>query len=593
MSQETRPTRRGGRSAFVAAVLSLLFPGLGQLYAGAWRRAIAWAAAPVVLLLVGLGVILTTDRYALFGAALQSWFLTAVFIGNIALLGYRLLSVIDAWFVAGRPSDAEPRSWGLARAASVGGLLAVLLVTAGAHVAIAHYDSLATSLANCVFDATGTAQCAGNAATDEPTSSSAPPDTSEPTLSLPPVGTPLPDVTPPPWSGTDRLNILLVGVDQRPGQGAFNTDTMIVVSVDPVTARVAMFSIPRDTVDVPLPPGPLTHALGSVYTHKINSLVVAVRNRADLCPGASSQARGFNCLKSVLGYLYGLDIQYYAEVNFTGFTQVVDALGGVTIAVQSPVVDDKYPGDHGDLRVYIPTGVQHMDGAQALIYARSRHASNDFDRGARQQAVITSILAQTDINAILPRLDTLVAAFEQTVKTDVPRELLPKLLGLASKVDAHAIRSFVFAPPLYETEDYIPGVHDRIYPNAARIRAAVKTAFTSDPAFEANREKVAGEGATVWVLNGSNRSFLASDVANYLTYRGFDATAPTQKPPKPVASARIVIYNGAEDRLTATISQLESLFKVTVTLATDPTVPVDVVITVGASTTDLTPPPVP
>ena len=243
---------------------------------------------------------------------------------------------------------------------------------------------------------------------------------------------------------------------------------MIVVSIDPTTNRVAMFSIPRDTVDVPLPPGPLRHVFGNVYGGKINSFAAAVRNRPDLCPGANATSRGFNCLKSVLGYLYGLDVQYYAEVNFQGFTQVVDALGGVTIAVQSPVVDDRYPADAGGYeRIFIPSGIQHMDGAQALIYARSRHGSNDFDRGARQQRVLTALFAETDLGAILPRLDELVSAFEQTVRTDVPRELLPQLLGIAGKVDTKAIWSFVFAPPLYETEDYVPNVHDFIYPHVA------------------------------------------------------------------------------------------------------------------------------
>src|SRR5437763_241063 len=105
------------------------------------------------------------------------------------------------------------------------------------------------------------------------------------------------------------------------------------------------------------------------------------RLRPDLFPGNQAQ-RGFNALKATLGNLYGLQIDYYVEVNFDGFKQVLDTLGGVTINVQNPVTDNYYPGDDGRLhRVYIPTGIQHMTGAEALIYARSRHGSNDFDRG--------------------------------------------------------------------------------------------------------------------------------------------------------------------------------------------------------------------
>jgi len=351
-----------------------------------------------------------------------------------------------------------------------------------------------------------------------------------------------------------------LGIDQRPADSTFNTDTMIVVSIDPSTKRVAMFSIPRDTVNVPLPPGPLRSAFGLTYGQKINSFFTTVRDRADLCSGTSA-SRGYTCLKSVLGYLYGLDVQYYIQVNFDGFKKVVDALGGLTINVQSPVIDDTYPSDVGStLRIYIPSGIQHMTGAQALIYARSRHGSSDFDRSARQQRVITSVLAQTDIAAILRRIDDLAAAFKQTVRTDIPREIVPQLLGLAQGIDVKAIRSFVFAPPLYETEDYVPGVHDFLYPLVSKIRAAVKTAFTVDPNFEAQREKIAQELGIVWVLNGSSRPTEGDDVAGYLEYLGVNATAPNQKTAA-LATPQIVVYNGAESRLTATIAFLESTFR--------------------------------
>ncbi len=98
------------------------------------------------------------------------------------------------------------------------------------------------------------------------------------------------------------------GADQRPGEDTFNTDTMIVVSIDPVTGQVAMFSLPRDTVDVPVPPGPAQSVWGTTYGGKINVLVRANRNRSDLLPGTASQ-RGYNALKAILGNLYGLDIR--------------------------------------------------------------------------------------------------------------------------------------------------------------------------------------------------------------------------------------------------------------------------------------------
>ncbi len=600
MLQRRTVISASGPSPFAAAFLSLLFPGLGQLYAGDRRRALAWAAVPLLLVIVGVLVAVRLGRFGLLGLVVQPWFLGGLFAANLIVLAYRAASIVDAWFVARGRSRARslPRAGvrgdtvaSAFQAVSIVGLAAVVLVAAGVHVAIARYDLLAGDFIRCVFDPTSSATC-GTATGPDSSGAPGPADTSGPGVSLPPEGTALPAASLPQWNGTSRLNILLVGVDQRPAQQVFNTDTLIVASIDPATGRVALFSIPRDTVNVPLPPGPLQR-LGSVYSGKINSIWANLRNRPDLCPGDNPTARGFNCLKEVVGYLFGLDIQYYAEVNFEGFRKVVDGLGGVTIDVQAPVTDNIYPGDQGgDLRLYIPAGLQHMDGSTALAYARSRHATNDFDRGARQQRVLTSLLAQADFGAIVANLDQLIGDFEQTVHTDIPPSILPQLVGLASKVDPQAIHSFVFAPPLYETEDYVPGVHDFLYPKVAAIRAAVQTAFTADPTFEAQREQVAQEGAAVWVLNGSTKTSLASDIAAYLTYEGFAATAPTQRPPGRISGAEIIVYNGAQSRLPVSIARLESIFGVTsITTKTDPTVKVDIVVIVGTSTPDLTPPP--
>lgn len=604
MPERRGPEARRARSPFAAAFLSLLFPGLGQLYAGSRRRAAWWAAAPLLLLTAGLAAAVRLGRLGLVGVAVEPWFLGGVFAVNLLVLAYRVASIIDAWFVARNQARASavtafragPVGRGPGASAfqllSLGGLAAVVLVAAGVHLAVARYDVLVGDLVRCVFDPTSSSSC-GTPSGPEGSGLPGAADTSGPQVSLPPEGTPLPAATLPVWNGTSRLNILLVGVDQRLAQQVFNTDTLIVASIDPATSRVALFSIPRDSISIPLPPGPL-QGLGSVYPGKINSIWANLRNRPDLCPGSNATARGFNCLKEIVGYLFGLDVQYYAEVNFDGFRKIVDGLGGVTINVQAPVTDDHYPGDLGnDIRLYIPAGLQHMSGSQALIYARSRHATNDFDRGARQQRVLTSMLAQADFGAILANLDQLVADFEQTVHTDIPPSILPQLLGLASKVDAQAIHSFVFAPPLYETEDYVPGVHDNLYPKVALIRAAVRSAFTTDPAFETQREQVAQEEASVWVLNGSGRSNLASDVAAFLEYQGFAATAPTQRPSGQVSSVTIVVYNGAENRLPDSIARLEAIFGVTVSTRVDPSVKVDIVVTVGSSSPDLTPPPIP
>ncbi len=599
-AQNARPR---ARSPFAAAFLSLVFPGLGHLYAGAAQRGLAFAALPLLLLAFIAGVLLRIPQAELLALAVQPWLLTSVFVLNLLALAYRMVAVVDAYRVAGFV-NAWTASGGRVdrprvprQPLSIAGLLAVILVLSGAHVAVGRYDLLAMDTAECIFlerDCPATTPSPGSSVdpSAEPSAeeSAVPIESAEPSLSLPPVGSAVPNVTAPPWNGTDRLNILLIGADEQ--AEAHNTDTLIVVSIDPVTRQVALFSLPRDTANVPIPPGPARLVLGSSFSRKINSLYATVEERPDLFPG-TERTRGYNALKAVLGELYGLDVHYFVEVNFDGFVKVIDALGGVTVNVQSPLVDDRFPADRGRLRrIYIPAGVQHMTGAQALVYARSRNASNDFERGQRQQRVLLSLARQIDAATILPRINELAVALSQAVRTDVPRDLLDDLLGLAEDVDLSTIRSYVFSAPVYGTEVTEPIYY--LYPDVERIRAAVRDAFVVDPEFAARREALAEEGARVWVLNGSGDEGAASRLAAYLEYVGMAASSPNQRPEDPdLGVTRIVVYNGAEDRLGTTIEVLEEILGGEAELTDDPAARVDIVITTAGSTPDLTPPPAP
>ena len=147
------------------------------------------------------------------------------------------------------------------RPLSIAGLAAVLLVMAGAHVVVARYDMLALDAlsSGCIFVGQDVeTECAADAsespdpsASDEPTDAPSASATDSPE---PSIGSAVPEVSIPPWDGEERLNILLIGVDKQ--GGGHRTDTLITVSIDPVTKKVAMFSLPRDVVDVPIPSGP-------------------------------------------------------------------------------------------------------------------------------------------------------------------------------------------------------------------------------------------------------------------------------------------------------------------------------------------------
>ena len=594
-SQQAPQVRR--RSAFAAAFLSVLFPGLGHAYAGAYERALGFAAVPILLIALTAGIAIRMTPLELIGEVAR--FLVVIQLFNVVALVYRVVAAIDAYRVVSYINAFELSGGGRlgrprlrATPLSLAGLLAVIIVMASNHAVVAYYGSIGQDVIACIFDPTGENAC------DVPDASASPGtgdagESASPTIpggTPPPGATSAPTISARPWTG-GRLNVLLIGADQRPREGTFNTDTLIVASIDPKTKQVALFSLPRDTVNVPLPPGKAQAFYGTVPC-KINSLWTTATGRPDLFPGNNRQ-RGFQALKDTLGYLYGLDINYYVEVNFEGFKQIVDAVGGVTVNVQFPVLDDAFPGDagKGNLRVYIPAGIQHMTGAQALVYARSRHGSIDFDRSQRQQRVLLSLKDQTNVNALLARLPDLVQALKAAVHTDMPVDQLPSLLRLSDGVDTSNIRSYVFSPPLYGRE-VVNRCGDSIEPYVGKIRQAVRDAFSTRPINEDRREKIAEEGADVWILNGSGELGQASQIAAFLEYQGINASAPNQRPAQ-APRTKIVVYNGAEQDAPETVKYLEALFGAKATLATDASARADIVVTTGRSTPDLTPPPAP
>jgi LCP family protein required for cell wall assembly len=586
MNRPQEPRRRA-RSAFTAAFLSLLFPGLGHAYAGAWYRAVGFAAAPFLLVALVLGIV-ATYRLELVGVVLQPAVLVAILVGNVVALLYRVVAAVDAYRVVlflNRWDEGAGRlgpSRSVLAPISIAGLLAVVLVMGGAHAAVAYYDLQALDLVQGIFNPLGEEDL-----TPDPSASveSSPDGSESPLSTLPPGATAAPaGPSLAPWDGKGRLNVLLIGSDRRPGDGSYNTDTLIVASVDPASGQVAMFSLPRDATGIPLT-GPARSFFGTTWNRKINALFGQARARPDIFPGG--KLSGYQALKDTLGGLYGFPIHYFVEVDFGGFRQVVDALGGITINVQLPVVDDYYPGDKGALRIYIPTGVQHMTGAEALIYARTRHGSNDFDRASRQQRVILSLRQQADFATLLQRLPELVQSTKKAINTDFPVARLPQLIQLASRIDAGNIRSYVFTPPRYGTEGYVNGSYV-LQANVPAIREAAANAFAFDPREAAERQAIAEEGARVWVVTSTNEADRATDLAAYLDYNGFAASAPRGRNPEKVEPITVVIaYNGAETRFAASIAWLEAQFKVTVTPRTDARAGTDILVVQGTTTAKL------
>lgn len=182
-----------------------------------------------------------------------------------------------------------------------------------------------------------------------------------------------------PWDGENRLTILLMGMDNRPGQQrtVCRTDTMIIVSIDPETKSIGMLSIPRDTyVEVP------NYGLERINT----ACVLGNLERPGYGPELAMQTVQYN---------FGIRINDYLMVDFNAFMSIIDRIGGIDVVVSKTIDDPSYPDmNYGYDPFYIEAGPHHLDGATALKYARSRHTSDDVDRQRRQQEVISAVREQ-------------------------------------------------------------------------------------------------------------------------------------------------------------------------------------------------------
>lgn len=535
-------------SAFAAALFSILLPGLGQAYQRRWRASLRFAT-PLFLLAAGFAGIYVADGLAgLLGLLLSPLGLSAAGILNILAALWRAAAATEAWR-QGLTRGSGVRATLLSSVA----LASTLAVGLSIHLLIGGYVSTASALVGGIFSGAEEGDGQGGA-------------------------------TPPSWDGTERLNVLLIGVDQRQGETSFNTDTLIVASVDPVKGSVSMFSIPRDTVDFPVPAS--AQALyGSTYNNKINSYYSSAKANGDTFPNGPAAA-----LREMLSEFYGIRIDYSVMVNFSGFKQIVDTLGGIRIITKNPIVDETYPAGVGYLRrIRMPVGVRTMDGQEALIFARSRHGSSDFGRAERQQQVIAAVRAQTDVEAIAANLPALASTLQDAIKSDFPQGDLPRLLELLGRVDASNLKSIVFAPPVYQTV----GADERGYiivPDVEKIRRAILAAFAAEPTpDEVEEQSVEREAARIWVLNGTGRPGEAGAFAARLIQAGLEATAPSGITPPEIGllQTRLTVYNGAALRVPVTLALIERLMGIRAVEIDDPSVTVDIQIITGADLSTL------
>ncbi len=256
-----------------------------------------------------------------------------------------------------------------------------------------------------------------------------PPGASAPVLPL----LALPTVAPPRTGVPNPATVLVLGVDRRPGEATTpRSDAVLVVRLDPANGRVAVLSLPRDLwVTIP--------------GHGRNRL-----NAAYLWGERDGPAGGGMALsRATVAGLLGMPIDYVVVADFRGFVALVDAIGGVTVDVERPLVDTRFPtADRRTTTVRFAAGPQRMDGVAALTYARIRHPDSDFERGRRQQAVLIAIVERLREQGSLETMraaERLSAALVGYVQTDMPTARMLELAWALRELDSSAVERYALA----------------------------------------------------------------------------------------------------------------------------------------------------
>jgi LCP family protein required for cell wall assembly len=245
------------------------------------------------------------------------------------------------------------------------------------------------------------------------------PAASSVTVTDPQTGQPVvPEI--PPWNGVERVTVLLLGIDERHQEtGPFRTDTMLVLTLDPVAKTAGILSIPRDLwVAIPAmeTEGKINtaHFLGDAYNYPAAAALAMETVKQDL----------------------GIPVDYYIRFNFDSFENVVDAIGGVDLCVAETIDDPLYPAfDNYGYERCIDKGCQHMDGALALKYARTPQRHRFRSRQAQQQ-VILAVRDKVTKQNLLPQLcaqaPTLLDELQKSVRTNLSLDQMIQLAKAAA-----------------------------------------------------------------------------------------------------------------------------------------------------------------
>lgn len=337
------------------------------------------------------------------------------------------------------------------------------------------------------------------------------------------------------WNGVDRINILLMGLDYRDwesGEGPPRTDSMMLVTLDPITKSAGMLSIPRDLwVEIP-----------QFEHNRINTAYFL--GESYRLPGG-----GAGLVMRTVENLLGVPVQYYAVIEFGAFERAIDEIGGLDIQVFEEIKLSPL----GKPSFWVYPKSWHFDGSTALAYARARKTEGgDFDRAERQQQVVLAIrdsVFEMGVPELLSRAPALYAELASGIHTNLSFDQMVALGLMGVQINDYQVRRGVIAPPdmvLLETHpdgsqvlkpvpDAIRQLRDQVFTGAGAISPSVQV----DPPAGAARL----ENARVAVLNGAGVEGFASDASEYMQAQGLTVVQIANADRHDYDKSRVIVHS--------------------------------------------------
>lgn len=376
-----------------------------------------------------------------------------------------------------------------------------------------------------------------------------------------------------PWSGAERVTILLLGVDQRcDDEGPTHTDSVMVVTIDPVGLSAAVLSLPRDLwVEIPgfgVDRINQAYYMGQIYEYPGDGPALAVET-----------------VEATLG----VNIDYYVTVNFDAFVEVVDLIGGIVVDVPEAIDDPIYPDRcYGYDPFSVEAGEQRLDGEAALKYARTRATfGGDVDRAGRQQAVVLAVREQV---LQLNRLPQLIAqsprlwqTFQGNVRTDLSLDEALQLALLVREIPGDSIRTAVLDYD-YVYNETTPDGRQVLVPVRENIRRLRDQLFAPPvvptPIIENLPALMAAEKARVAVYNGTAVFGLAAATQEYLERFDINITEVGNADSATYRTTQIIAY-GSYPYTSQYLTQLMQIPPLNVSNGSSPDGDFDVLIIIG------------